>query len=50
MTLNFEQLKDKLTFPPINGFADFTQPFIVETDGSQHGLGTVLYQQQGDTK
>lgn len=46
----FENLKEKLTSAPILGFADFTQPFILETDASQHGLGAVLYQQQGDAK
>lgn len=48
--LSFEQLKDKLTSAPNLGFADFTQPFTVETDASQHGLGSVLYQQQGNIK
>lgn len=47
---SFEQLKGKLTSAPVLGFADFTQPFIVETDASLHGLGAVLYQQQCDTK
>ncbi len=46
----FEQLKRKLTSAPILGFANFTQPFIVEMDASQHGLGAVLYQQQRDIK
>ncbi|KAJ8381162.1 hypothetical protein SKAU_G00019400 [Synaphobranchus kaupii] len=45
----FEQLKERLTSAPILGFADFTQPFILETDASQHGLGAVLYQQQGQS-
>lgn len=47
---SFEVLKGKLTCAPILGFADFTRPFIVETDASSHGLGAVLYQQQGDKK
>uniref|UniRef100_A0A3B1JKH5 Gypsy retrotransposon integrase-like protein 1 n=1 Tax=Astyanax mexicanus TaxID=7994 RepID=A0A3B1JKH5_ASTMX len=46
----FEQLKDRLTTASILGFADFTQPFIVETDASQYGLGAVLYQQQENVK
>ena len=47
---SFEQLKEKLTSAPILGFAEFTQPFVVETDASLNGLGTVLCQQQGDKK
>ncbi|KAL6485918.1 hypothetical protein MHYP_G00053100 [Metynnis hypsauchen] len=46
----FDLLKEKLISAPILGFADFTQPFIVETDASSHGLGAVLYQQQGNEK
>jgi len=34
----------------ILGFTDFTKPFNVETDASSHGLGAILYQQQGDKK
>lgn len=46
----FELLKEKLTSAPILGYADFTLPFIVETDASSEGLGAVLSQQQGDGK
>lgn len=41
-----EQLIDCLLHPPVLGFPDFTQPFIVHTDASQQGLGAVLYQNQ----
>lgn len=44
------QLKEKLTSAPVLGFADITQPFRLNTDASQHGLGTVLSHQQGDSK
>lgn len=43
-TLNF--LIDKLTTPPILGYPDLTQPFILHCDASQEGLGAVLYQRQ----
>ncbi|KAI2652210.1 Retrovirus-related Pol polyprotein [Labeo rohita] len=43
-TLNF--LVDKLTSPPILGYPDLTQPFILHCDASQEGLGAVLYQRQ----
>ena len=44
--LAFEKLKEKLTTPPVLGYADYTLPFEVHTDASSHGLGAVLYQRQ----
>ena len=42
----FEDLKSKLTHPPILAYADYSQPFQVHTDASLQGLGAILYQQQ----
>uniref|UniRef100_A0A3B5Q730 Gypsy retrotransposon integrase-like protein 1 n=1 Tax=Xiphophorus maculatus TaxID=8083 RepID=A0A3B5Q730_XIPMA len=41
-------LIDKLTEPPILGYPDLTQPFILHVDASQEGLGAVLYQRQNN--
>ncbi|KAK3526080.1 hypothetical protein QTP70_014642 [Hemibagrus guttatus] len=46
----FESLKDKLTSAPMLGYADFTLPFVLETDASNLGLGAVLYQHQKGEK
>lgn len=43
----FETLKAKLVSPPVLGYPDFKEPFILETDASHQGLGAVLSQQQG---
>ena len=40
----FESLKGKLTSTPILAYADFSKPFILETDASNQGLGAVLSQ------
>ncbi len=42
----FEEVKKKLTQPPILAFANFDEPFELHTDASQAGLGAVLYQKQ----
>ena len=44
----FLTLKTKLTEAPVLQFADFSRPFIVETDASGTGLGAVLSQVQED--
>lgn len=41
-----EQLIDCLNQPPVLGFPEFSQPFILHTDASNQGLGAVLYQKQ----
>ena len=43
---SFQDLKDALTTAPVLGYADFSQPFILETDASLDGLGAVLSQEQ----
>jgi transposase InsO family protein len=43
---SFEKLKCLLSSTPVLGYADFTVPFILETDASSHGLGAVLSQVQ----
>ncbi|KAK3575427.1 hypothetical protein QTP86_026498 [Hemibagrus guttatus] len=40
------QLLEFLLHPPILGYPDFEQPFILHCDASQDGLGAVLYQRQ----
>lgn len=41
-----ETIKEKLVSPPVLGYADYYLPFIVHTDASSHGLGSVLLQKQ----
>ena len=41
-------LKDKIQFAPVLVFPDFDKPFLLETDASKEGLGTVLSQKQND--
>ena len=41
-------LKDKIQMAPMLVFPDFAKPFLLETDASKEGLGTVLSQKQND--
>ena len=43
----FEELKDKLSSPPVLAFPDFSQPFYVVTDASSIGIGACLMQLYG---
>ena len=42
----FDQLKERLSSPPILGYANYESPFELHTDPSSNGLGAVLYQRQ----
>ena len=42
----FDTMIKRLTSPPVLGFADMSQSFVVHTDASLTGIGSVLYQKQ----
>ena len=44
----FQQLKEALFSAQVLAFADFSKPFILETDASQRVLGAILSQKQPD--
>ena len=45
---DFEVLKQTCMMAPILAFADYTKPFLLETDASKNGLWAVLLQTQAD--
>ena len=46
----FYMLKKKYATVPVLAFADLKRPFLLETDASKYGLGTILQQVQEDGK
>ena len=46
----FDFLESKLTSPPILGYPDFSQPFILHSDASANAIGAVLSQLQSGKK
>ena len=44
----FHTLKKKCTTAPVLAFTDLKKPFLLETDASKYGLGTILQQVQED--
>jgi len=42
---SFQELKKKISSPPILRLPDVSQPFILQTDASHLGIGTVLLQE-----
>ena len=44
----FHTLKKKCATAPVLAFADLKRPFLLETDASKYGLGTILQQVQED--
>ena len=44
----FQTLKDKCVQAPVLAFPDFKKPFLLETNASGKGLGTVLLMKQDD--
>ncbi|CAF1158517.1 unnamed protein product, partial [Adineta ricciae] len=49
-TTAFETLKNKLTNAPVMNTPNFEQPFILELDACEYGLGAVLTQEYDDKK
>lgn len=43
----FEELKKRLTSPPVLSLPDFSQPFGIRMDASNFAIGGVLFQKEG---
>lgn len=50
MQMAFEDLKNKLTTPPVLVYSDFETPFMVKTDDSSFAFRVVLAQKKGGGK
>ena len=46
--MHLNALKDAPSTAPVLGYPDFSREFILETDASLNGLGTILSQQGRD--
>ena len=46
----FEKLKESIISPPVLQLADFTKPFVVQTDSSSVALGAVIYQEVDNSR
>ncbi len=46
----WKELKKRLTEAPILRYPDFTKPFILYTDVSKRGVGTILAQHDVEAK
>ena len=46
----FETLKESIISPPVLQLADFSKPFVVQTDSSSVALGAVIYQEINNTR
>ena len=46
----FDNIKVKLTSPPVLAYANYSLPFELHVDASSQGLGAVLYQTQNEQK
>jgi hypothetical protein len=46
----FEVLKEKLVSPPVLAYPLARNTFILDTDASNHSIGAVLSQLQGDSE